>query len=302
MAPYFSILIPLYNKERHVTDTLKSVLAQTFTDFEVIIADDGSTDSSAAIVKSFDDKRIKYYLKPNEGVSATRNFAIHKATGKYFAFLDADDTWHPNHLELIAQAIHKFPHLNVFTTLIEAENSKGIYMPVYTNLSKEIFQETDYFMASLARSVLSGSTTVVHKSVPKTIGIFNTSLTTFEDIDYWIRIGLQYKIGVVNKVTARHVYVPESLSHKKFRMEDATYFEKYRASENENPVIKKMIDQNRYSLALRCKMAGDDKAYRKLMFMIAAKSLTLQQRIIVTLPGGLLRLLQKLKQYAKAKL
>jgi len=301
MAPYISILIPLYNKERYIANTIKSVLAQTFTDFEVIVVDDGSTDSSAEIAASFKDKRLRYFKKENEGVSAARNFAMQLAQGDYYAFLDADDIWKSYHLERIAEAIKQFPHLKVFASLIEAENSKGVYMPVYSNLKNEAIFQTDYFTASFARSILSGSTTVIHKSIPKTIGVFDTSLKTFEDIDYWIRIGLKYNVCVVNEVTARHVFVPESLSHKKFTMADATYFEKFADAEQKNADVKKMIDINRYSLALRCKMAGDNIGYKKLTSLISPDSLTWKQKFILKLPGTVLTLLQKVKQYAAVK-
>lgn len=301
MAPYFSILIPLYNKELYVANTIKSVLAQSFTDFEIIIADDGSTDSSAAIVKSFDDCRIKYFIKENEGVSAARNFAMQMAQGDYFAFLDADDIWLADHLQLLAEGIKVMPNIEVFSTLTKAENEVGEYMPVYTNLGTGLFQEADFFRTSFARSILHSSTIAMHKSVPLHIGKFDTSLITFEDIDYWIRIGLKYKIGVINKVTAMHVYVPGSLSHKKFRMADTTYFEKFNAEEKENADVKKMIDINRYSLALRCKMAGDKTGFNKLISLMDYEGLSLKQKIILKLPGSILRILQYLKQYSNVK-
>jgi glycosyltransferase involved in cell wall biosynthesis len=301
MAPYFSILIPLYNKERYIADTIKSVLAQTFIDFEVIIIDDGSTDGSAEVAASFKDNRIKYFRSENGGVSSARNYAMQVAQGEYFAFLDADDIWKPYHLERIAEAINQFPHLKVFASLIVAENSKGTYMPVFSNLKSEANFETDYFTASFARSILSGSTTVIHRSVPEIIGDFDISLKTFEDIDFWIRIGLHYQIGVINEVTARHVFVPESLSHKKFTMADATYFEKFADAERSNPNAKKMIDINRYALALRCKMAGDNGSYKKLASLISTTSLTWKQRLLLKLPSWQLRLLQRAKQYTVAK-
>ena len=95
----FSIIIPLYNKEKDIKKTLKSVLNQSFEDFEIIIINDGSTDNSEEIVKSIIDKRIFLYTKNNEGVSIARNYGVEKATSGFIAFLDADDYWHPNHLE-----------------------------------------------------------------------------------------------------------------------------------------------------------------------------------------------------------
>ena len=94
-----SIVIPLYNKEHYIEDTIKSVLAQTYSNWEAIIIDDGSTDASAKIVQSIPDSRIRLYQQANQGVSKARNHGIELATGDYIAFLDADDQWKPNYLE-----------------------------------------------------------------------------------------------------------------------------------------------------------------------------------------------------------
>ncbi|HMK25851.1 MAG TPA: glycosyltransferase [Chitinophagaceae bacterium] len=100
-SPLVSVIIPVYNGERYVEETIRSVFDQTFQDFEIIILNDGSTDSSAEIIKRLqeEDSRIIYISKPNTGVSDTRNIGISKARGKYLAFLDADDVWKPVNLE-----------------------------------------------------------------------------------------------------------------------------------------------------------------------------------------------------------
>jgi glycosyltransferase involved in cell wall biosynthesis len=80
--PFFSVVIPLYNKENFIKNTLDSVLSQTFTDFEVLIVNDGSTDSSVEIIKKFTDPRISYFSKENQGVSSARNYGVEKANTK----------------------------------------------------------------------------------------------------------------------------------------------------------------------------------------------------------------------------
>ena len=100
-----SIVIPLYNKGFIISETLDSVLAQTFTDFEIIIVNDGSTDNGFEIVSQFSDKRIKLFQQQNKGAAAARNLGIEKATGELIAFLDADDYWYPNHLEVVLDII-----------------------------------------------------------------------------------------------------------------------------------------------------------------------------------------------------
>ena len=95
--PLISIIIPIYNVENFLTKTLKSVQNQTFTNFEAICINDGSTDNSADIVKSFADadKRFKWINQENQGVAAARNYGIQTAEGKYIMFLDGDDYMHP---------------------------------------------------------------------------------------------------------------------------------------------------------------------------------------------------------------
>lgn len=95
-----SIITPVYNSERYIGETIKSVLAQTYSNWEMLIADDCSKDNTANIIKEFNDPRIKYFrLEKNSGAAVARNKALEKAQGKYIAFLDADDMWKPDKLE-----------------------------------------------------------------------------------------------------------------------------------------------------------------------------------------------------------
>src|SRR5580765_6053764 len=100
-APLVSIITPAYNAERLLADTIQSALAQTFTDFELLIADDGSTDRTVAVARRWAelDSRVKVLTGPNGGTSSARNRALHQARGSYFALLDSDDLWQPGYLE-----------------------------------------------------------------------------------------------------------------------------------------------------------------------------------------------------------
>lgn len=103
-----SVIVPLYNKEKNIYDTINSVLEQTYKDFEIIVIDDGSTDNSSEIVKKMQkkDNRIKYYYIENSGVANARNQGIIKANGEYISFLDADDRWHPEFLSKMFNSIN----------------------------------------------------------------------------------------------------------------------------------------------------------------------------------------------------
>ena len=99
--PRFSVIIPVYNKEKYLSKTIESVLQQSFLDFEIIIINDGATDSSEKIIEGFKDPRIQYIKQENQGVSAARNAGIKAANTNYIALLDADDIWKENYLEKI---------------------------------------------------------------------------------------------------------------------------------------------------------------------------------------------------------
>ena len=111
---FFSVIIPLYNKENHIENTLKSVLNQTFQDFEIIIIEDCSTDDSKKKAESFLFEKIKIIQhEKNKGLSASRNTGIENSNSSFLAFLDADDIWHKNYLEKIFELIQNHYLLKV---------------------------------------------------------------------------------------------------------------------------------------------------------------------------------------------
>ncbi|MFD2433455.1 glycosyltransferase family 2 protein [Mesonia maritima] len=116
--PFFSVVIPLFNKENHIYDTLTYILNQTFPDFEVIVVNDGSTDNSSNIVENFSDSRIRLFHQENQGASVARNFGISRAQSKYIALIDADDIWYSTHLEEFTRVFKHILTLRFFVMLI----------------------------------------------------------------------------------------------------------------------------------------------------------------------------------------
>ena len=112
-SPFFSIILPVYNRESFIKKSIESVLDQDFKDFELIIVDDGSTDNTSKVVRGFSDNRIRYYWKKNEERNIARNFGISKAKGRYLNFLDSDDIHYSNHLSHAFKSINelKFPEI-----------------------------------------------------------------------------------------------------------------------------------------------------------------------------------------------
>jgi len=138
--PLISIVIPLYNKERFIKETLDSVFNQSFTDYEIIIVNDGSTDSSVFIVNAIEDQRITVLSNQNKGVSHARNFGISKANSDLIALLDGDDLWEPNHLENLYNLYEKFPDCGLYATAYNKKYFNGEKIKAsYNGLAKEYF-------------------------------------------------------------------------------------------------------------------------------------------------------------------
>ena len=121
----YSVVIPLYNKEHYIASALRSVLAQTYPDYEVIVVDDGSTDNSLQACKTVQSDKIRIVQQANQGVSAARNKGIELAAGEYICFLDADDAWHPDYLQNIEIIVQKYPQSDIFVTAYRVIYANG---------------------------------------------------------------------------------------------------------------------------------------------------------------------------------
>lgn len=135
--PTISVIVPAYNAEKTILKTIESVLKQTFTDFELIIINDGSNDSTLNIVNSINDDRIKVFSYANSGVCVSRNRGIEQAQGEYISFLDADDLWTTDKLELQLKALQENPQTAIaysWTDYID-ENGKFLYPGSHASFS-----------------------------------------------------------------------------------------------------------------------------------------------------------------------
>ncbi len=282
--PYFSIVIPVYNKEKFVAKTIESVLAQTFADYEIIIVNDGSTDQSESKILAFQDNRIQYYSKQNEGVALARNFGIEKANANYVCFLDADDFWFPNFLETMHHFISKFREQKVFACAIEIETQNKTIQAQYSIPKNADFDIVSFFEASQKECVLWTSSVCIHKSVFEKVGAFDTKIKHGEDTELWIRIGLQFPIVFIRKILARYVYDEESISRNSNYFFEPYTFEKYALEEKQNPELKKFMDLNRFSAVIKYNINGDWKSSMELSSEIDLKNLNWKKRILLEVP------------------
>lgn len=177
----FSIIIPLFNKSQYISRAIDSVLDQSFSEYEVIVVNDGSSDGGGKIVQTKYGKRVVYLEQENQGVSAARNLGICAASNPYIAFLDSDDYWHRDYLYAMAKAI-------------QTEKEVGIIGAFYTSKEFEEFSVSpnvrridDYFGEAIHNTFFSSSSTVIRKDFFDNNHGFKTHLKIGEDLDVWFR-------------------------------------------------------------------------------------------------------------------
>lgn len=185
-----SVVIPLFNKEATVARALRSVLAQTFQDFEIVVVNDGSTDNGAQRVGG--DSRIRLVNQPNAGVAAARNRGVAEARGEVVAFLDADDEWLPEFLETVCALMREHPQSEMFATLYFKVGPDGQRRPARlsdTDLS-------DYFrVASASEPPVNASCVAVRKRALEEIGGFPIGIQSGEDLLTWARLAVRAPVA-----------------------------------------------------------------------------------------------------------
>ena len=159
MKSDISVVIPLYNKEKEIARTLRSVLAQTSQPLEIIVVDDGSTDGSAARVEEIGSPLIRLIRQENRGVSAARNRAMQEACGEYAALLDGDDTWEPGYLAEIERLIAAYPNCGAYATSFNVDDGHRL-TPGDTPQTEGV---VDFFTEALSHYVLIPSSTTLRR-------------------------------------------------------------------------------------------------------------------------------------------
>ncbi|PKA83626.1 glycosyl transferase family 2 [Ulvibacter sp. MAR_2010_11] len=304
--PEFSIVIPLYNKERDIVKTLNSVFLQTITDFEIVIVNDGSTDDSEAMVKTVEDSRILLFSKENEGVARTRNYGVSKATSAHIVFLDADDYWHPNHLENLKNLIEKFPEHKWYATAYEKKHNHklitSMLSPVMQQPKGWLGSIDNYFENSLMDALAWTSAVCFKKPFFEALGGFDASIThgAGEDTDLWIRAALKAPLAFSNTITARHnLDGSNRISNTPTLTRNYMNTETYVAAAKKDPFLKKYLDRNSYSFAIQHKMANDIPSFKNYLENIDVNNLTTRQRFLLKQPRSVLKLLVKGKDFAE---
>lgn len=225
-----SIVIPTYNNERYILDTLSSVFAQTYREYEVIVIDDGSTDSTSEFLKPYFD-RIRYHYQNNQGLAVARNAGMEMALGEYVTFLDGDDIWEPDNLRFKIKILSSMPNLGGVFSEFMVFNSEGILnhrgtkstFPYFKRTKRDfnnIFEECEtvtinenkqltLYSGNIFDDLFMGnfilpSTMVFRKEYADTVGRFLPHLRTQQDYEYWLRFSKMHSLGYIDEVLVKY--------------------------------------------------------------------------------------------------
>jgi len=258
--PVFSVIIPLYNKEKYISRAINSVLKQSFKDFEIIVVNDGSTDNSLSVLKTIKDSRIRILNQKNLGASNARNKGIKKTKAPYIAFLDADDEYLPDFLSNIYELMQKYKKYSFFATAYKRISSDSIKECYYGAKKISIVENFLAKMAKTGKIFIHISSVVIKKNVFDDVGGFFTrskknygGATIFEDIDLWIRISCKYNMVFLNKIETIYYTNTQTntINGYKFSRLDCSFYEhtmKKLLTEHSDKKIHKHLRQILYYL------------------------------------------------------
>lgn len=297
---FISVVIPLYNKENYITQTIQSILNQDFADYEIIIVDDCSTDASFTIASTFKEDKIKLIQhKKNKGLSASRNTGIKACQSDYVTFLDADDVWEPFFLSEIHKMTIDFPDAGIYGTNYEEVYENGLKLSIQKkNLMLKKNQSSlipDYYTVNIQQPIYCFSSVAFKTAVFNTVGFFDENINFGEDIDFNIRVNFKYQLAYSNRICAAYnVFSENQITNSSILNKTLTDFDKYEHYKLTRPEVKKYLDFKRYTTAMQYKMAGEKEKFSILKNKIRLENLTLKQQFLLLSP---LLLTQKIKQF-----
>lgn len=211
--PVIAVIIPTYNQARYIGSTIKTVLQQTFSDWELFIVDDGSRDETAEIVSRFlGDKRIQYIKQQNQERAVARNKGIEASAAPYIAFLDADDLWHPEKLARQIKAIKERPDAGLSYTLSDSIDRDGKRLQ---KTGRSPAHSGKVFDQLLRSNFIINSSVLLRRAALMNVGLFDVRLPVFggEDWDLWLRFARQYPVCLIEEELTFYRVHPDNTSH-----------------------------------------------------------------------------------------
>ncbi|WP_008317316.1 glycosyltransferase family 2 protein [Leptolyngbya sp. PCC 6406] len=214
--PEISVIIPTFNAEKTIVETVHSVLSQTFSDFEILVINDGSTDGTLEVLSHIQDPRLAVFTFPNGGVAVSRNRGIQKSSGRFLTFLDSDDLWTPEKLTEQWATLNNHPEAAVaysWNDYID-ETGKFLHHGWHPNFTGDVYE------ALFQRCFIeNGSNIMVRRDAVEIVGEFDPTVVPAEDWDFYLRLAEKYPFVCVPKVHVLYRMVANSLSNRVLRME-----------------------------------------------------------------------------------
>lgn len=259
----FSIVIPLYNKEKYIGETIASVLAQTYDCFEIIIVNDSSTDDSLEIVSRFKDERLRLFNKPNGGVSAARNYGIAKAQYEYVCFLDADDVWDCDYLKNLVSVILHFPDAGFICgayKMFRDDIADVLKITRFADKPEEYTSEIDFFKASVEkkRIIALTSSVCIRKSLLDSMdSLFAVGIYNGEDADLWVRAAMTTRVVYYNKPLMFYRLGTANTFYNNLPLNSTFPYWKWYSLDCKNTFKDKLTTRMIYTMASFCYRVGN---------------------------------------------
>jgi glycosyltransferase involved in cell wall biosynthesis len=296
--PFFSIVIPLYNKANFILATLKSVSDQTFENYEIIVINDGSTDESLSKIEALKLPKLSIHNQENKGLSAARNRGVTLARGQYVALLDADDIWKPTYLKSMFKLIENYPNHQIFGCTYK-ESRNGRLMDIRTSFEAQLNQESyvldDFFSANYKQFIVDQSSLIFDRNFIKT-HTFNEHIDVSEDVDYYLNYFASQQIIFLNRSLMIKTYDDnDQLSSSKISKKRVPDLEHYKTRYSSNTSIQKYIDIQLYKLAIKYTYENNKSKRQKCMTQINPLHLSMKQRLLLKSPKWIMLGLRKLK-------
>ncbi|MDE5084823.1 MAG: glycosyltransferase [Trichodesmium sp. St18_bin1] len=211
-----SVIIPAYNAEKTIRETIESVIKQTFSDWELIVVNDGSQDRTVEVVSQIKDPRIKLFSIPHAGVSASRNRGFDNSVGQFIAFLDADDLWKPEKLESQLNALQSHSEAAVAYSWTDYIDESGSFL----KQGRRVIFHGDVYPKLLVSNFLeNGSNPLIKREAINEVGGFDESRKRAEDWEMYLRLGKKYHFVAVEKPQILYRFSTNSVSSNTLRQE-----------------------------------------------------------------------------------
>ncbi len=227
MKPLVSVIIPTYNRQQHIKNAVESVLGQTYKNVEVLVVDDGSTDSTPEIMNSIHDERLKYIRTKNQGNYFARNAGLAQAKGDFIAFLDSDDRFLPTKLTVQIQRFEENPELglccsNVYVRHQDIDNQ--VFEDAAHSFNCDIDTQNGFIQKAVENNFIVTSSVVIRKECVKNLGYFNTQFQNAMDYEFFLRIIFNYPaLYLKEKLLVRLIH-PRAVSSNTVVTNDALVY------------------------------------------------------------------------------